>query len=499
MNKNFAYRLTALSLALLTALLAFTACSDSSGGNDTGAGTAEQNDANSADTTTAEETVSPYEDEVPELDFEGYNFKILSPIGSYFHGEVTAAEQNGEVLNDALYEYCREVEERFNIKITEEMTDAGQPMQDRITNFVTAGDDAYDLSTIADFRALNMAMQGITLNFTQFDYIDLDKAYWTKSLNDALSIGNKLFFAFGDLAISSLDYTHVLLFNADMIKSYDLENPQQLVLDGKFTYDKFLEMGTAVTADVNGNGKQDDGDIYGLLSTPKQTLPSLWIAAGARTIKKNADDIPEYTLPNDEYFAQVFERIFEITWDSGMWYQMQTSSGTYFNDYKQFDNGEALFTDRTFFSVGMLRDMEDDFGVTLYPKWDEAQDEYYSRLESGAPVLIVPATASDTSRTGAIIEAMSAASSKTVISAYYETTLKQKYTRDELSSLMFDMVMETRSYDMGDTIWTAHVRDKFFVNMMAYNNRNLSSTIEMHRANVEKVIADAVEFFDNLD
>nr|MBQ4319010.1 hypothetical protein [Clostridia bacterium] len=149
--------------------------------------------------------------------------------------------------------------------------------------------------------------------------------------------------------------------------------------------------------------------------------------------------------------------------------------------------------------MGLLRDMEDDFGVTLYPKWDEAQDEYYSRLESGAPVLIVPATASDTSRTGAIIEAMSAASSKTVIPAYYETTLKQKYTRDELSSVMFDMIMETRSYDMGDTIWTAHIRDKFFVNMMTYNNRNLASTIEMHRANVEKVISDAVEFFSELD
>jgi len=497
MKKLNFLRIVSLLTALLIFLPVLAACSDNTSdpantqnGGETTAPT---------DTAPAETTVSPYDDEVPELDFDGYNFKILSPIGTFFHGELTAAEQTGEVLNDALYNYSREIESRFNIVITEEMTKAGQPMQDRITNFVTAGDDAFDLATIADFRALNMALDGVILNLTEFDYIDLSKAYWTKTLNDALSIDNKLFFAFGDLAISSFDYTHVLLFNSDMVKSYGLDNPQQLVLDGKFTYDKFLEMGLAVTSDVNGNGAQDDGDIYGLLSTPKQTLPSLWISAGARSVKKDANDIPYFSLPDDKYFAQVFDRIFEITWDSGMWYQMKKNDSTYFNDYHQFENGEALFTDRTFYSVGLLRDMEDDFGVTLYPKWDESQEEYYSRCESGAPVLIVPATASDTSRTGAIVEAMASASSKTVIPAYYETTLKQKYTRDELSSVMFDMIMETRSYDMGDTIWTAHVRDKFFVNMMAYNNRNLSSTIEMHRANVEKVIADAVEFFDNLD
>ena len=496
MKTRNSLRIVSALLVLLMFIPGLISCSgDTSSSNVPDAG----NDTTVlTDTAPAETTVSPYDDEVPELDFDGYNFKILSPIGTFFHGELTASEQTGEVLNDALYNYSREIESRFNIVITEEMTTAGQPMQDRITNFVTAGDDAFDLATIADFRALNMALEGVILNLTEFDYIDLTKAYWTKTLNDALSIDNKLFFAFGDLAISSFDYTHVLLFNSDMINSYGLENPQQLVLDGKFTYDKFLEMGLAVTSDVNGNGVQDDGDIYGMLSTPKQTISSLWVAAGARSVKKDENDIPYFSLPDDKYFAQVFDRIFEITWDSGMWYRMSSNSTTYFNDFHQFENSEALFTDHTFYSVGLLRDMEDDFGVTLYPKWDEKQERYYSRCESGAPVLIVPATAADTSRTGAIIEAMASASSKSVIPAYYETTLKQKYTRDELSSQMFDMVMETRSYDLGDTIWTTSIRDKFLVPMMTNNDRTLASTVEKNRTEVENTINKAISFFKDL-
>ena len=95
-----------------------------------------------------------------------------------------------------------------------------------------------------------------------------------------------------------------------------------------------------------------------------------------------------------------------------------------------------------------LRDMDDDFGVIPYPKFDE-NDEYSTAINGAAPLVIIPVSVSDVNRTGAITEALAAYGHRDVIPAFYEKSLKSKYARDEESEEMMDLIKDSIIYDIG--------------------------------------------------
>ena len=70
-----------------------------------------------------------------------------------------------------------------------------------------------------------------------------------------------------------------------------------------------------------------------------------------------------------------------------------------------FCDGKALFTDSSCFQISLTRDAATDFGIIPYPKYDETQDKYYSRIE-GCELFGVPLTNTDPEMTAVILEAM---------------------------------------------------------------------------------------------
>ena len=129
-------RIIALLLALLTA--SSVGCGESADTNET------------TDTTTAASTSDETTSDAPELpdeDYEGYEFRILTRIegwGIYNNENLVVEEENGEILNDAIYTRNRTVEERFNINLTQITTT--NDIGNEISATVMAGDDAYDLT-----------------------------------------------------------------------------------------------------------------------------------------------------------------------------------------------------------------------------------------------------------------------------------------------------------------------------------------------------------------
>ena len=108
-----------------------------------------------------------------------------------------------------------------------------------------------------------------------------------------------------------------------------------------------------------------------------------------------------------------------------------------------------------------LRDSEVDFGIIPYPKWDEAQDGYYTHVDAMNGMLCFPINAPDYERTGIIVEALAAESWKQVMPVYYDRALGEKYFRDDISIEMMDIIMNGIVYDFGyifdewkDCTWT---------------------------------------------
>ena len=100
--------------------------------------------------------------------------------------------------------------------------------------------------------------------------------------------------------------------------------------------------------------------------------------------------------------------------------------------------------------MSQFRDMEQDFGVVPNPKFDENQDGYYHKIDKFALIFGVPVCTADTERVGSVMEYMSWYSNKTVLPAYYDTTILSKRLRDDRDVEMLNIVKNSMLYDFAD-------------------------------------------------
>ena len=125
-----------------------------------------------------------------------------------------------------------------------------------------------------------------------------------------------------------------------------------------------------------------------------------------------------------------------------------------------FSEGKALFMDMSFFFIEELREMETDFGIIPYPKYDENQSSYATRLCYYMPTVVpITITGERLDRAGVMLEALAYEYASNVVPAYYEIALKTKAARDEESQGMLDIIFNNRVIDLGDSTFCGELRD----------------------------------------
>lgn len=421
----------------------------------TTAGADEQITTVSADTGADKDQAIIDSYELPQFDYNGYEFRIMArKTGDEWDTrDVYVPDETGEPLPDAVYRRRVNIEDKYNVKIIQ--VDARvDEFYSKISKSVNAGDDAYDALFINLETASKCTKSGQTLNLRDFQYIDLTKPWWDQSIMEDTSIMNKTYYAAGDISIMDDDGTWTMMFNKNMIRDFGLEDPYTLVNEGKWTIDKVQEMMKGVTKDLNGDGVIDHVDQVGWATT-ENTIKGLFYSFGLNILTKNDQDLPEYTLPNDIAAIDKLNKIFDVL-------RPQDGSTMYAPDYVSvnaktnevvqaaFEENRALFYAEVMQCVERIRRMETPFGIVPLPKWDENQPKYHTFVhEWASTVLAVPATVTDLDRTGIIIESLAHEGRKYITPAYKEIALKGKYARDNESSAMIDLIFEGRSADIG--------------------------------------------------
>ncbi|MBO5256955.1 MAG: hypothetical protein J6C42_05590 [Clostridia bacterium] len=171
MNKKI---LAALLAALMLAPT-FTACSESTTNSDSTAETTADASAPSAEAETVPEETEPEDpraaisDDLPDIKFDGQNFRVLTTEGGAIYGfdystEIIAEELNGDACNDAVYNRNLNVETRFDTKITCQMNTSPSTY---IKTLVQSGTDEYDIVGMYDFLAYNALNAGAVLNWLE--------------------------------------------------------------------------------------------------------------------------------------------------------------------------------------------------------------------------------------------------------------------------------------------------------------------------------------------
>ena len=439
---------------------------------------------------------SKYTDDLPDLRYNGKEFNVLTfdqATLSFARSVIDVDEQNGDTINDAIYTRNRNVEERLDVKVNVSFCEYAPPENLRdMQNRILSDDDSYDL--VMDFanNVNPLAMEGLLYDFRDLRYVDLTKEYWCKSLNDSLSIANRNFMAVGDYSLSSHDGTGAIIFNKTLHESLGLDDVYSLVKAGRWTFDAFQSQAKAAVADLNGDSKMDKSDRYGYLSIPKEIPSSFWIGAGELVISKDKDDIPYLSADKDERFLDSFDKLLDIIWSDDIWFASNKANGNGADDSPKFEDGQGLFAFQRLYTLDQMRDTETDFGIIPFPKYEESQEKYWSRV-AGLVMGMVPVNVKDPDMVGAVLEALCSESKTTTIPAYYDVMLESKLTRDNESSEMLNIIFENRVCDHGDLTWCSILRDGIFCSMVMENDHDVMSKIESIRTKLQTSIDETVE------
>ena len=483
---------------LLTAAAALFSCggdtavsSGDTASADTAADTQDSAVTEALDSLAARQLV---DDELGAADFGGRTFRILGDDAceDYYLME----QQTGDVMNDAVFERNLAVTERFNIVLEAEVFEESQ-MAKQLKNSVMAADDAYQLFSGHIIYAGNAVCDNVYYNLHDVPHINFEKPWWSQSTLEDLSYDGKTFIAMGDFALTTVASTYCFYYNKQIASDYDLEGIYDIVNEGKWTIDRLTEISKEVYRDLNGNGTTDENDLYGFSMWARSPVNAFLWSFGEKLGKKQEDGTIVLDYFNDKVI-DIYNKLYELCCvNETTFCRTAVDDGPMMKS--MFTDGKALVTADTFeFASKELRDVETDYGIIPYPKWDEAQEGYYTMVDGGHEGLAVPVSVADPDFVGTIVEALNAESYKRTVPVFYDIVLKTKGSRDEESVAMLDMIFNGRIFDFGyvygefgAAFWPQYMVEK--------KSADISSYYEKNHKKYDKKIADAIEFFEEYE
>lgn len=475
---------------LVVAMLASMAACNKTEQVETTTGT----DTTATDTTTVAETAETRAmHAVPDtLDFGGESFLVNSFSWNAFEYYFFADEANGDAMNDAIYNRKVKVEEYLNVSIGQELE--ARPdynkVNDKIKSTVQAGDDVYSLALIHVISGVSeLSSTGMLYNFDALPYIDTTADWWNRAQMDMLRLGKNSYYGVSDYVIPC---PSLVFFNKELVADHALDDPYTLVYEGKWTLDKFVDMATSITTDLNGDGKYTTDDIGGVCASDISVYTSILPACDQFLTSRDANNRIKLDM-NNEKTIDILEKVYKLVENPGTLY---VDSGSF-----TIDTGRLLFYLSTISYAETLRDCDIDVGMVPYPKYDEAQENYISHDWGG--LMCIPSSIQNPEKVGAVLELLSWESANEVIPAYYDVILSGKLARDEDSKNMLDILFDTIAYEIGGnyfgfssgfgdlfyTVGKQVITNKStdFASWYAKNEKSAISTIDKFYEALEKV------------
>ena len=490
---RFVSMLSILS-CLLFVLPVFSACSNAE--NKEGGNAPETKNDIPADDAGALPEGSDIPPEIPAKDMGGKNIKILTAEwGDYtpLHVEDIVSEQlTGEPLNDAAYNRQITIEEAYNCEIVRIAEKDSSEAAKKLQRSVLAQDDSYDIALIRGREFAQLIPGNYLYDLNELRYFGINNPWWKKNAYDALAIGGKHFGVCGDFSTTEMKAVWTACFNKAMIQENGMESPYNLVKEGTWTLSKAAEMAKQVARDLDGNDKMNAKDLWGINYT-YDTVIGVLNAGGVKIAELDPEGIPGITIDtaaNISKIQNIFELLFNREYSADTLSAPISLSG---QDGKIFGEGNCLFIFAAAHNVNELRAMDTDFGIIPYPKYDESQPNYLpGTCGIFLTIACVPKSNADTENTSLFMEAFAREGGKTVVSAFYDTILKNKMARDVDSEEMLDYIFGNIIFDAGNLFnFGGFTVD--LCNMSQKTDTNIASFIEKNKPVMEAAIANILD------
>ena len=441
--KNTFKRLLTLFLAGLMILPVLVAC---------GSG----NDSDGPTVNPDAETINLDSEDNPKLepiDYGGYEFTFLTNEGAAYNTYYLVADEENaeEPLPVALTKRNQILEEKYNISIVQyNVTDILSTVRAQ----VMSGTTDFDVILASCARLATMAQENLLYDLKSVPQFDLSKPYWDQNANKELLIGDKLYFTNCALNIHTIGF--VVFFNKKIVSDYGLTSPYELIENNEWTVDNWAKMVKSVSKDMDGDGRMTEFDQYGTLSENHNPRMFLY-GFGIRATTNNAEGYPEVTLMADkDKTVTAYEKLKAVFSDNTVCYNLTTSTVDPHGFATKYGYLRSLFMQDLYLfhytgdgQVKSYADMESEFGIIPFPKYDSNQKEFKTMYQYNCNLFALPSVIEDVDRTGRIVEDMCFYSELITVPTWFDTLLARRYTRDEESRKYLYVLRDNCVYDVG--------------------------------------------------
>ena len=473
-------RILVLALSVLMVLSTFVACSPADGGGDSSA------PAGNANTpTTPQKQIGNLD---PNINLGEKEVVILSRGHAAFEDEVSVESGGGDPIDQAIYDRNSDVQRILNcviknvkaIETTIGTGDTGDAAVIAELKKTRGPDCTYDIVSASAYTAFGNATEALCINLKDVDHLDLTQDYWAPYFNDDATIGNHQYFATGSISLSLRRMIFVTFFNSKITQERNIEDLYDVVTSGRWTLDYQAKILDGVYENSDGVTGATQGDFYGLVTNSHICIDPYWTACDVDILVKNSDDFFEFA-PETEKLDSILKKLKDI-YKTSHTYAFVGKSGDVDQDEirQKFTNEEAMMATLRLIEVEAedFRNME-NYGILPMPKFDDAQTEYYSHAHDQFAVYgIVNKDSSDYDDLGAVLECLAIESERTVKDAYFEIALKVKYSKDEQSWYMLDMIVRNLKIN-GGLLYTPKLGDLLqkLRNAVKNNSPTISATV----------------------
>ncbi len=400
-----------------------------------GYGNTDETEASTEAATETTETTRIQHQLPNELDFNGETFGV-STLGSepdYYFVE----ESSSDNMVSAVYRRTIKTEEFLGIDI---QMDTTSKYEDFITLY-KSGDDIHQLLLVTGIHETkNLVTEGYLYNMDTLPYVDFSADWWNAKQMDILRLSRDTYYGVSDFILTD---PASLLFNRNMITDNNLEDPYQLVKDGKWTLDKFAELGNAVINDMNGDGNNHgEDDIVAIaMDDLNQAIPFV-PGCGQPISDKNEEGILEMVL-NSEKMLQITDKLVTMNETPGFIHLAGLQNGV----IKRFSDGNVLFLSSKPSAMADASEYEFDTGIIPMPKFNEEQEDYLCNTMSY--LMTVSGQIKNPELVGAALEFLSWDSKNEVFPTYYDVLLKTRYSSDMETREMMNIIFDSIFYEVG--------------------------------------------------
>lgn len=457
-----------LVLAILLLVPALAACNDSGSDdeNTTAATTTAQDEDETRDPATMHDIPS-------NLKYDGKTISMLVTNKDMQEDEFFLDEDkngpSGELVPHAVYERNYAVENQLDIKLDIIPTD-------EYSNSVHQKDHQGGLGEyqiIAD-KTTNkgvMIVDNYYHNLNNFEYLDLDKKYWSQGFGSVVTFGeeDKQYLATGALAVSLYRMMFATIYNQKDLATYGIDDPYRLVMDGEWTLDAQKAIISNKWEDGDGDSKPSEGDYFGFLSGVQVCMDPYLTASNVVLIKKNTSYNWQYDEDELSYLVDVVEKVQALTTNESTFLFDKSKDQSHTNDIiLKFAEKEGLMATIMFYTLEKnIGEINFDYGIAPIPKYSTNQENYYTYVQDMVTSVGVNSIVSDEETLeciGATLESMAYHSGDYIEKAYFQKTMLLKFLKDpkmqDIINLMYDSVAIDFCGMMSSTMETIKLRDE---------------------------------------